>query len=612
MIKMSSFDVQSCISSFIQPYYETLSNISEKVQHVEQVEQIEQVGLTVTDSHIIPITQSSPIVGSNITVSNDNKECKQTITENIEQKHIDIGLSTNIENKPKVIQRQIINTIKIKLKKFTSGSNGLILMEERDTRNLYKISMLIDNKDLVSSNLLETIYLNYYKNNYRTSYFHGYFPIQSEHTEILLLDNFFAKYDCGPYINNYLEDIGVDLTIKHNYILVNKIKKHGTTISHLIETKKYNIINDNFEKIIRDLLKGLALLNRDNFLHGDLKSSNIVFNGISCKLIDFGGIKSCKIPYYQRTCTLTTRPPEDLLYEYEQKFLGLPYHNYGIQSEMWSLGLVITELIIKENPILTLYNKLMLLSSTDKSVNSSIKLELLIKNSYSDIKKINILDYLGEEDKNDLGSRLIQVIDITNKMLYKDPSLRYVSIDEVYYQYFNELLILPSKECETDLVLINNQYSELFNNFRTLFYPKILFTLEKMDLIFSILTTLNTLDKYFISKINMDDPIIINIIKEPLKYQEYLIIMFISSIIIGTSVTYTENIDLVNFISLFDTYYNSDTTYQVINIHDIIYTVSDILNILNFNVLYDELNFSYTNDITKMLQKYNDIIQKVF
>ena len=44
----------------------------------------------------------------------------------------------------------------------------------------------------------------------------------------------------------------------------------------------------------------------------------IMFDGIYCKLIDFGGIKSTDINFYSKSCTISTRPPEDLDWEHCQ------------------------------------------------------------------------------------------------------------------------------------------------------------------------------------------------------------------------------------------------------------------------------------------------------
>ncbi|KAF3037366.1 hypothetical protein E8E12_006854 [Didymella heteroderae] len=97
--------------------------------------------------------------------------------------------------------------------------------------------------------------------------------------------------------------------------------------------------------LLRQLVSGVAFLHENYIMHRDLKTSNILLNNRGqLKLADFGMaryIPPAHAPLTQLVVTLWYRAPELLL--------GTP--TYGTEVDMWSVGCVMGELLLK-SPIL--------------------------------------------------------------------------------------------------------------------------------------------------------------------------------------------------------------------------------------------------------------------
>eukprot|EP01090_Pellita_catalonica_P019383 TRINITY_DN6577_c0_g1_i2.p1 TRINITY_DN6577_c0_g1~~TRINITY_DN6577_c0_g1_i2.p1 ORF type:complete len:541 (-),score=52.84 TRINITY_DN6577_c0_g1_i2:212-1834(-) len=94
---------------------------------------------------------------------------------------------------------------------------------------------------------------------------------------------------------------------------------------------------------LKQLLKGLAFCHKKNVLHRDLKGSNLLINNKGeVKLADFGLARyysnSKEMDYTNRVITLWYRPPELLL--------GSTV--YGPAIDMWSVGCILGELLLKK------------------------------------------------------------------------------------------------------------------------------------------------------------------------------------------------------------------------------------------------------------------------
>ncbi|XP_026327198.1 cyclin-dependent kinase 12 isoform X2 [Hyposmocoma kahamanoa] len=128
---------------------------------------------------------------------------------------------------------------------------------------------------------------------------------------------------------------------KGSFYLVFEYMDHD--LMGLLESKMVDFTETHNASIMKQLLDGLAYCHRKNFLHRDIKCSNILMNNKGeVKLGDFGlarlwSAEDRQRPYTNKVITLWYRPPELLLGE----------ERYGPAVDVWSMGCILGELFLK-------------------------------------------------------------------------------------------------------------------------------------------------------------------------------------------------------------------------------------------------------------------------
>ena len=245
-----------------------------------------------------------------------------------------------------------------------------------------------------------------------------------------------------------------------------KNNKRGNVylVFEYMELDLYKLLNSNnvhlsvpqIKLILFQVLSGLQYLKKNNIIHRDLKTSNILINNKGVvKIADFGLARNhnprTKHPYTNLVVTLWYRAPEILL-----------GGRYDMTSDVWSAGIVFAELLTKNCPfrgnievdqlhriydlcgvpneenwpgVTSLKNYKIFLP--DKMTENKLK---------SELAKINKIDELG--------------IDLLVKMLELDPNKRISIDDAINHQYFYNA---PNMCAEDDLPKYEGGTNEVEN-----------------------------------------------------------------------------------------------------------------------------------------------------
>ncbi len=270
--------------------------------------------------------------------------------------------------------------------------------------------------------------------------------------------------------------------IKESSILVfNELKMYKGSLFSIVNKANIGFLRKNFVQIAKQLIEGLSSIHVMGLLHGDIKSQNILYNfnekeSEQIVLIDFGGVKPINSQEYFKTCTMTTRCPEDLQHDTNYQ---LPFTSSGIKSDIWSLGIVFTELLLGHNPISILYNEYKKNYDDEEQIEKKLSSELK-KIEYIDVEKLveNRIKYENIQD-TELIDKLRFYAKTVKKMLYINPIQRVNSLDEIYRDLTQSSLEITQSKYNYIYPNINN---ENFLEFRKDFYLKVILLFYKITI----------------------------------------------------------------------------------------------------------------------------------
>tara|TARA_B110000208_G_scaffold66268_1_gene86012 strand:- start:2021 stop:3115 length:1095 start_codon:yes stop_codon:yes gene_type:complete len=228
---------------------------------------------------------------------------------------------------------------------------------------------------------------------------------------------------------------------------------------NIIQKKKFN--EKKYQDIFRQIMSGIRYLQSKNINHRDLKPHNILLtNDYTVKICDFGFASDndlsttiCGSPLYMA--------PEILRYE-----------KYTSKAELWSLGIILYQLIYKKTPFKNCKNINDLVNNINNfELNLKYK-EYLSKNIIDLLSRLLIVDYNKRITWNDFFNhewfninKIIPNPKIKNKIICQGPLMYEFDNDYNEIQNIkNKRKIIPKIIKKEDLILGSEVIEEYFYN----------------------------------------------------------------------------------------------------------------------------------------------------
>ena len=156
---------------------------------------------------------------------------------------------------------------KIFLRTINSGSFGHIL--EDDKQNIYKLTLLGDHDYIHRNNIIEACIFN------KQSFPSKLKNIPEQNVFLYIMHQFYSFYDVDNECKKMLAQYKCD---ENSYLFIIKMKKYSMSLGKFVYNNSFIENKLFFDKIAKQILIGLYNLHVNNFIHGDLKSANIMIN----------------------------------------------------------------------------------------------------------------------------------------------------------------------------------------------------------------------------------------------------------------------------------------------------------------------------------------------
>ncbi|GAB5593798.1 Cyclin-dependent kinase 11B [Umbelopsis nana] len=202
-------------------------------------------------------------------------------------------------------------------------------------------------------------------------------------------------------------------------------------LKSLMEDMKSPFLQSEVKTIMIQLLSAVALMHDNWMIHRDLKTSNLLLNNRGqIKVADFGLARTYGSPLGNMTqlvVTLWYRAPELLLGAKE----------YSTAVDMWSIGCIFAELVLKE-PLLPGRSEIEQLDKIFKLLGMPND---KIWPGFSDLPHAKNIAFVNQP-YNNLRSKFLYLteagIDLMSKLLTYDPKKRISAEEALKHPYFSE------------------------------------------------------------------------------------------------------------------------------------------------------------------------------
>ena len=500
----------------------------------------------------------------------------------------------------KPIEKILVNKPNLIYK--NKGTFGYIFEEGN---YIYKISFLSDDESLIKNNILEACFLS---GKIHDSEEDDLNSIIQGRVRIKKVKDFFSKFNLGRREKNILKKI---FFYEDENLIIIKMKKYSSDLYEDIKNNKYNLNYNNIIKIFKSLSHGLLTLHDNNFLHGDFKTTNILTNDDEIILIDFGGIKLKESPIYNLTCTLTYRCPEDIRKESKNTIIK----NFSNKSDIWSLGLVLAEVILGHNIMYKIYIKYRSLDIKEEYIDKKM-LNWYNNNKIDIFNEIENKGIIIEEN----NEKIILLLNEINRMLEIDEKKRSDNLREIYEKITGEKIKKNyEREYNYDYKNITNdyyigelaEYKDIFFKIRKKCYKWLIELCKNNDNIDSVPLALDIADRYFIKNLkkiceslNIQSNVENKLINYNIFDKMLICFLMLSQCFVYGQVIYYEKIVNLFFIE-------TDETEDVIkHINEIIARILEQLDFDIYRPFYDK-NINEKKDIERKEDLYKILINFV-
>lgn len=477
---------------------------------------------------------------------------------------------------------------KIFLRTINCGSFGHILEDEK--KNIYKLTLLGDHEYIHRNNIIEACIFN------KKIFTKKLKNIPEQEVFLYIMHQFNLVYEVDNQCKKMFETYKCN---ENSYLFLIKMEKYYNSLGSFVYNNSTTENKLYFDKIVKQILIGLYNLHVNNFIHGDLKSANIMINrNLDIYLIDFGGVKTLDTVFYTKSCTLTYRSIEELGFELNYKNNEKNKNFYfkpSFRNDIWSLGIIFSEILLRNNFMQKYYTKKEKSFKKYNKKNDDYEeyAEKCIYEKYS-LKTINVLYYANKSMIYNINSKYITII---NKMLSIDPQNGYNNINEIYYDLFDKNIEEDYEDI--NLIKINYDYNIKIsdNNLKKLLeirneeYNWILKFLLNDDILIITPLMINIADRFFTY-------ILENNYQEKLPKIEYINKLLLTACLLLSMVV--KYVDIPK-LELFYSFFNIKISYENFKTY-INYSIALIINKLNFDIYRPY----HDNKLTKEIMNNDD------